>query len=125
MEGGFGRNRGCAGLKASTGQKKVQRQRERKARCRSSGQLVVLFAEAGDSVEGALLPIAALTLKVPDVQLIPKTFHDLLREQVIDQGRLDAPVVVHQLKQTRSVSLGNRNTLSNNKYAINGTNGFR
>lgn len=39
-----------------------------------------LFSEAGDGVEGALLPVAPLALKVADVQLAPEPFHDLLRE---------------------------------------------
>lgn len=57
----------------------------------------ILFAEAGHRVEGALFPVAAFSLEITDVQLISKSLHDLLREQVIDQGGLDAPVVVHQL----------------------------
>lgn len=62
-------------------------------------QLDVLFAKAGDGVEGALFPITSFALKVTDVQLISKPFHDLFREQVIDQSGLDASIVVHQLKQ--------------------------
>lgn len=65
----------------------------------------VLFAEAGDRVESALFPVAAFTLEIPDVQLIPKPFHDLLRKQVIDQSSLDASIVVHQLKHTLSPGL--------------------
>lgn len=43
-------------------------------------QLDVLFAKAGDGVEGALFPITSFALKVTDVQLISKPFHDLFRE---------------------------------------------
>lgn len=60
-------------------------------------QLDVLFAKAGDGVEGALFPITSFALKVTDVQLISKPFHDLFREQVIDQSGLDASIVVHQV----------------------------
>lgn len=57
-----------------------------------------LFTEAGHRVEGALLPVATLALQIADVQLIAESLHDLLGEQVIYQGRLDAAVVVYQLK---------------------------
>ena len=51
-----------------TGEKKE----ESGGRERSSGWLAeFLFAEAGDGVEGALFPVAAFSLQVPDVQLVP------------------------------------------------------
>lgn len=73
-----------------------EKERERKM---IEEQLDVLFAKARDCVEGALFPITSFALKVTDVQLISKPFHDLFREQVIDQSGLDASIVVHQLKQ--------------------------
>ena len=73
-----------------------EKERERKM---IEEQLDVLFAKARDCVEGALFPITSFALKVTNVQLISKPFHDLFREQVIDQSGLDASIVVHQLKQ--------------------------
>lgn len=60
-----------------------------------------LFTEAGHRVEGALLPVAPFALQIADVQLVAEALHDLLGEQVIYQGCLDAAVVVHQLEQLK------------------------
>lgn len=85
----------------ATGQRERQRKESERERKMIEEQLDVLFAKAGDGVEGALFPITSFALKVTDVQLISKPFHDLFREQVIDQSGLDASIVVHQLKQMR------------------------
>lgn len=60
---------------------------------------VSLFSKAGDGVEGALLPIAAFPLEVADVHLTSESVHHLLGEQVVDESRVHAAIVVHQLKQ--------------------------
>lgn len=49
--------------------KKGENEEESGRRERSSRWF--LFAEAGDGVEGALFPVAAFSLQVSDVQLVP------------------------------------------------------
>jgi hypothetical protein len=56
------------------------------------------LSEAGDGVEGALLPVRAFALQIGDVQLAAQPAHDLLGEQVVHQGRLHATVLIAQLQ---------------------------
>lgn len=58
-----------------------------------------LLPEAGNCVESTLLPVAPLALQVCDVHLTSEAVHHLLSEQVVDEGSLDRPVIVHELQQ--------------------------
>ena len=63
------------------------------------GVLVVgrLFAEAGDGVECALLPVRPLLDQLLRVAVAVQPVHDLLGEQVVEQRRLDTLVQIQQL----------------------------
>lgn len=109
------------GLKVSRKEESRTDKRRRKHGGDSLGRtrLGFLFAEARDRVEGALFPVAALSLQIPDVQLISKSLHDLFREQVIDQSGLDAAVVVHQLKQTISTTVSVKQIVRSKHTVLN------
>lgn len=64
-----------------------------------------LFAETGNGVESALLPVAALPLKVSDVHLVPQTVHNLFRKQVVHKGRFYCAVIINQLQQKKKCVL--------------------
>ena len=51
------------------------------------------FAEAGDGVESALLPIRSFLNQIVRIAVGAKTSHDLLGEEVVQQGRLHRTVV--------------------------------
>lgn len=69
-----------------------------------SGRTSLPLAEAADGVEGALLPVGALPLQVPYVGVVSEALHHLLGEQVVDEGGVQGPVVVHQLPEENTRS---------------------
>lgn len=69
------------------------------------------LAEAGDCVECALLPVAALALQIGDVHLVAQSAHHLLGEQVVHERGLDGAVVVHKLQQNDEIINTMRSTV--------------
>jgi hypothetical protein len=66
-----------------------------------------LLSETRNCVEGALFPVAAFPLQVGHVHLAPQAIHHLLSEQVVDEGRFDGSVVVHQLQHVTALLIAN------------------
>jgi hypothetical protein len=54
-----------------------------------------LLSEARNCVERALLPVATFPLQVGHIHLTPQAVHYLFSEQVVDDGRIDGPVIIH------------------------------
>lgn len=57
--------------------------------------VINLLPETRNCVEGALLPVASLSLQVRHVHLASQAVYHLFSEQVVDECSLDRAIVVH------------------------------